>query len=738
MSRMTDVKGRRKERSAVTFETDERLIITAAALTVNAMKRAGRTLATLAATPQTLVEKIVQQYAVGMQKNQRVKAGDFVSIQPEHVMTHDNTGAVISKFKSIGATKFKNPKQPVFTLDHDVQNTTEKNLQKYKNIENFAKEHGVDFYPAGRGIGHQIVIEEGYAFPGTLTVASDSHSNMYGGIGALGTPIVRTDAAAIWATGRTWWQIPAVARVELRGKLPPGATGKDVITTLCGLFNQDEVLNHAVEFVGDVEHLSVDDRLTIANMTTEWGALAGVFPIDQVVTDWLVERSKNMYSTHPRLNLPRIEAMIEHHLIADSDAHYAKHLTLDLSTVSPYVSGPNSVKVAQPLADLEPQNIKIQKAYLVSCTNARASDLKAAADVFRGRKVADGVEFYFAAASTEVQRDADRAGDWKVLLEAGGRPLPAGCGPCIGKLSSSGLGVGLLQDNEVGISATNRNFKGRMGSPKALAYLSSPGKSINSNKQFHVLIQHLISHIAVVAASAVAGKICSPASLPPLSSTSRVSSSHAFSPAQRPVGTNETVAAPVSLNSAIPSSSASTVPGFEGQFTGELVFADADNLNTDGIYPGKYTYQDDIPKDQMARVAMENYDPAFAGQVKQGDILISGSNFGSGSSREQAATCLKYAGIKLVLASSFSETYKRNALNNALLVLEAPELVARLKKEFSQKVLTRRTGWQATVDLVAGTLKIKNVGDFSIPAVGLAAQELVAEDGLEQWVKNRL
>jgi homoaconitate hydratase len=148
----------------------------------------------------------------------------------------------------------------------------------------------VDFYPAGRGIGHQIMVEEGYAWPGTLVVASDSHSNMYGGIGCLGTPVVRTDAASIWAIGRTWWQIPPVAKVTFTGTLPKGVTGKDVIVALCGLFDKDEVLNHAIEFTWSEETmkcLAVDDRLTIANMTMEWGALTGLFPIDSVLRGWL-------------------------------------------------------------------------------------------------------------------------------------------------------------------------------------------------------------------------------------------------------------------------------------------------------------------------------------------------------------------------------------------------------------------------------------------------------------------
>src|SRR6059058_5268011 len=227
----------------------------------------------------TLVEKIAARHADGLAPNAVVHAGDFISIRPRHVMTHDNTGAVIPKFKQIGATAIADPAQPVFAIDHDIQNTSPENLAKYAKIEAFAAEHDIDFYPAGTGISHQVMVEQGYVVPGSMVVASDSHSNLYGAMAALGTPVVRTDAASIWATGVTWWQVPKVAKVVLQGKLSPGVTGKDVIIALCGLFNKDEVLNHAVEFLGDgVANLPMSARLTIANMTTEWGALAGVFP----------------------------------------------------------------------------------------------------------------------------------------------------------------------------------------------------------------------------------------------------------------------------------------------------------------------------------------------------------------------------------------------------------------------------------------------------------------------------
>ena len=184
---------------------------------------------------QTIVEKIAQKH-MAEGPSRPLRTGDFLSIRPHRCMTHDNTSAVMSKFKGIGAKKVKNPQQLTFALDHDIQNQDESNLKKYRAIEAFAKEHGVDFYPAGSGIGHQIMVERGYVVPGSFVVASDSHSNMYGALGAIGTPIVRTDAAAVWATGEFWWQIPRSIQVVLEGKLPEGVTGKDVIITLCGLY----------------------------------------------------------------------------------------------------------------------------------------------------------------------------------------------------------------------------------------------------------------------------------------------------------------------------------------------------------------------------------------------------------------------------------------------------------------------------------------------------------------------
>jgi homoaconitate hydratase len=331
-------------------------------------------------------------------------------------------------------------------------------------------------------------------------------------------------------------------------------------------------------------------------MTTEWGALAGVFPVDGVLKEWYQKRmekweverlvgspsSSSMApipipaadsssstssstlpppETHTRVNQERLESLFDAPLRADPGAQYASQLTLDLATLVPHISGPNSVKVSTPLPVLVEDKVKIDKAYLVSCTNSRASDIAAAAAVVKGRKVAPGVEFYIAAASSVVQAEAEASGDWAALVEAGAKVLPAGCGPCIG------LGTGLLEEGQVGISATNRNYKGRMGHPNALAYLASP---------------------SIVAASAIKGVICGPdsldyAALPqvekPTTSFQRLSAC-AVEVSEGAEGVAAESTTPVSED---------VLEGFPEVFAGPLLFAPQDNLNTDGIYPGKYT-----------------------------------------------------------------------------------------------------------------------------------------------------
>jgi homoaconitate hydratase len=364
-------------------------------------------------------------------------------------------------------------------------------------------------------------------------------------------------------------------------------------------------------------------------------------------------------------------------------------LSLDLSTVIPHVSGPDNVKTMTSLPEISKQRVEIQKAYLLSCVNGRLEDLGEASSVVKGKRVADGVEFYVAAASREIETKARELGYWQDLLDAGAITLPSGCGPCIG------LGQGTIADGQVGISATNRNFKGRMGSRDAKVYLASP---------------------AVVAASALAGFITAPEDYDAV-----VPAVDVRSPAAPAPGTD----------------SVDILDGFPEKVSGRALFVNKDNLNTDGIYAGKWTYKDDMTPEQMAGVVFENYDENFSNLYKSGDIVVAGRNFGSGSSREQAATALKYRGIPCVIASSFSQTYKRNAFNNGFPVIESPELIDYLSHKLTDKKSPTVVGPAIEVDFSASVVRCDGK-DFAFSPLGRVPQQLIIAGGAESLVRQRL
>ncbi len=640
----------------------------------------------------TMVEKIARRHMT-RGPDRPLRPGDMVSLRPRHILTHDNTAAVMAKFDALGADRMADPTQPVVVLDHDIQNMEPENVEKYRRIRDFCRHHGLAFHPAGTGIGHQVMMERGFALPGTLVVASDSHANSYGALGALGTPVVRTDAAAIWATGEFWWQVPRTVQVWLDGELPAGVSGKDLILTLCALYDQDEVLNAAVEFTGPgVASLDMADRMSVANMTTEWGALTGWFPVDFRTLDYLRERKERLECVHP-------DRMTDDELLAwrtapprpDPDADYAARITVDLTAVRPYLAGPDSVRLGRSVADAEPERIRIHKAYLLSCVNGRLEDLQTAAAVLKGGRVPEDVELYVAAASREIQDRAEASGVWRDLLEAGARPLPPGCGPCIG------LGEGLLREGEVGISATNRNFSGRMGHRDARVYLASP---------------------AVVAASALTGYV-----------------TDGGLGAGAPARDLEVRAVP-----APPDETVEIVDGFPARVAGRLVYIPRDALDTDGIYGKDHTYRA-LGREEMAAVVMANYDPSFAGRVREGDILVGGRSFGTGSSREQAATALQAGGIRLVIAASFSQTYLRNAYNNGLLCIEAPAFVDAVAGTLAGAVETsERTvipGDEVVIDFRQSVIGWRD-GRWRFPSLGAVPQTLVAAGGVEAVVRERL
>jgi homoaconitate hydratase len=584
-------------------------------------------------------------------------------------MTHDNTSAVKDRFDRLGARRVAEPERCVVALDHDVQNRSAENAAKYRRIERFAREQGMRFHPAGSGIGHQLMLEHLHVVPGSLAVAADSHANTYGALGALGTPIARSDAAGVWATGEFWWEMPEIVRVVLEGRLGAGVTGKDVVLALCAL-HPDDVFQKAVEFDGaGIATLPMDDRITIANMTTEWGAVAGVFPVDEVTRAWIAARGG---ACPP----PEREA-------PDESAGRAATITVDLSAVEPYVSGPDTLARTVPVAALARERIAIDKAYLVSCANGRLSDLEAAAGVLRGRRVARGVELYVAAASAEVQRDAERSGAWRTLLDAGAVALPSGCGPCIG------LGAGLLLPGETGISASNRNFKGRMGATDARCYLASP---------------------AIVASSAVAGFIDGPAAAPRAALVPRIERHEVADPEPEPL------------------------PGPPlPPLSGRLVLALVDAIDTDALCPKHLVYRDRADREALVAGVLAPIAPGFAAQLRAGDVLVAGARFGVGSSREQAATSLIEIGIVAVVAASISSVFRRNALNNGLPAIESPELVAALREAGAGPVAVTEDSIVVDCDGLTVTTRGRSFALRPLPGV---ARALLAAKGLDGYLRS--
>jgi homoaconitate hydratase len=623
----------------------------------------------------SIFEKIVSSYC-----NRPCFVGDVAIIKPAYVMSHDNTSAIIKKFKAKSIQKIHDSNQIKFIMDHDIQNKSTINLNKYKMIEEFAREHDIQYFPPETGIGHQVMCEQGFVRPNTIVVASDSHSNMYGGLGAIGTPIVRTDAVDVWQTGQTWWKIPPIVKVRFENshKMPKFTTAKDIILKLIQLY-PSAVLNKAIEF-DNYDSLTIDDRLTIANMTTEWGAIAGIFPCDNTTIQWLMnndnflkqQEQKQIQLSNQPIN-EHTHNLIENELFqssidykTDGNYEYDSIITLDLSTVYPTITGPNHV--AKQLTSTK--TIPINKGFIMSCVNGRLSDIESVANEFKSqnKRVHSNCELYIAAASKYIENQAKQMGYWKIFEQANCKFLPSGCGACIG------LGEGILQDGDVAISATNRNYKGRMGSRNASVYLASP---------------------LTVVRSCIDGFITIP-NVETASSISSITNRNTCQPKEFPTNSSKLK-----------------------NITGILVFLDDDNISTDSIYAGKHTYKD-LTLQEQANVVFENYDANLRNNLPDEFIIVTKNNFGTGSSREQAVTALQARGCKAIVANSFSNTYLRNAYNNKLICTTYSNQSEIDFNEFQNK--------QVTIDFVHNKICCENKLLIAIDPINDIGQQLLMKN----------
>lgn len=409
----------------------------------------------------TVAEKILARAA----GREAVRAGEFVVADVDLAMTHDIFAAkVFDTLLRHGVEKLFDPAKVAVVIDHFVPAPTAQIADLQHRIREHVERFGVGiFYDAGEGISHQLLPERGHIRPGMLVIGTDSHTTTYGALGAAGTGVGTSDMVYALATGRLWFRVPETIRFELRGEPAPPATWKDLVLVIAGRIGTDGAQYRAMEFGGPgAATVPVSGRLTVANMAVELGAKFGIFPADEAALAYL--------------GIELGEAPLP-----DPDADYVEVHELDLSTLAPQVALPHDVDRVVPAADVG--RVPIDQAFLGSCTNGRLDDLEAAAAVLRGRKVAPGVRLLVAPASRRVMEQALASGAIATLVEAGATILAPGCGPCFG-----GHG-GLLGPGERGISSSNRNFPGRMGSAQAEIYLASP---------------------ATVAASAAAGRVVDP------------------------------------------------------------------------------------------------------------------------------------------------------------------------------------------------------------------------------------
>ncbi len=648
--------------------------------------------------PQTFTQKAIAR-AAGLS---HVEIGQIVTVRPHRIYSHDNAAAIARIFRTLDAPHVHDPERIAIVIDHAVPAPNARHAANHAEIRAFVQAQGIrHFYDAGRGVGHQVLGEEALILPGQTLLGSDSHTPHAGWLGAFAAGVGRSEVAALWATGELWLRVPAAIRVTLHGQLQPDVSAKDLGLWILGALGQSGAAYRAVEFAGEgVSTLSLEQRQVLPNLMAEAGAKNAYMPPDEAVFDWLAERLVNSQSLS--VNSEQLRAMA---LYPDDDAAYEAVLSVNLSQVTPAVALPH--RPDQVVALAKAAGTPIDEAFLGTCSNGRLEDLAAAAAVLRAsdgsvRRVAPGTRFIVVPASSQVLEAALARGYIQTFVQAGAMIGTPGCGPCMGNH------FGVPAAGERVISTSNRNFRGRMGEPDSEVYLASP---------------------AVVAASAVAGRIVAPGEgsrqlsvnsyqLSVISKQLSVNSRQAAVPEVRWLDTSR----PATETAAQPTADIGNRT-WDSQFRGR-VWKYGDHVNTDVIFPGKYTYTLRTPE-EFAAVALEDLDPEFASNVQPGDIIVAGENWGAGSSREQAVTALKAAGVRVIIAKSFARIYYRNMINNGMLPIIAPDAVAAI-----------RPGETIEIDPTAHRIRCA-AGDFPFPPLSPTLRAILDAGGLIASIRKQ-
>ena len=411
---------------------------------------------------KTIAEKILSAHA-----GKVLSAGDFAVCGVDFTFGQDGTSSIIiDRVKEAGLKELKT--KFCMVIDHSAPSPSEGVSRVHKKMRDFSREFNVFIFDVGCGVCHQVIPESGKILPGNLILGADSHTCTYGALGAFATGVGSTDLAFTLATGKNWFKVPKTIKIVISGSIPKGVYPKDIALYIITVIKSSGATYKAIEFCGPViDSMDMDGRFTISNMVVEMGAKAGFMPADRTMINWLKLRGVKAFSIKP--------------VFADKDAIYEDTLSFNISAIEPQISIPHSVDSAKPVSEFK--EVKINEAFLGTCTNGRLQDLQVAARILKGRRIYPGIKFIVAPSSRQIFLQALKSGIIDILVKAGAVIVAPGCGPCVGTHN------GIPADAEVVISSANRNFKGRMGNPNAFIYLSSP---------------------ATVAASAVKGYIADP------------------------------------------------------------------------------------------------------------------------------------------------------------------------------------------------------------------------------------
>jgi 3-isopropylmalate dehydratase small subunit len=540
----------------------------------------------------TIIEKIIAAHS----GKESVKPGEIVDISIDVRLARDFGGANVVKNLVDNQLAVDNSSKTFFTFDCNPTGSDQKYAANQQKCRLFARDFNIRVYDINSGIGTHLAIDKGLAVPGSTVVSTDSHANILGAIGAFGQGMGDRDIAAAWARGAVWFKVPESVKITLSGKRPTGVYAKDIVLNLLQHFGASSLLGKSVELYGEeVDDLTLDERITISSMGTEMGAIAVFFPPSDEVVQYAKERSAEDFEP----------------VFADGDAHYAENFELNIAIFVPAISLPGKPHDVVPVEQVK--GTKIDSSFIGSCTNGRMEDMRAAARILKGRKVAPGVVLKIVPSTDEVWNACMDEGLIRIFKDAGAMLSNAGCAGCAaGQVGQNGPG-------EKTVSTGNRNFAGKQG--KGDVYLVSP---------------------ATAAASAVAGHITTEDDLPEQPSLfeeghgkqEAVLVTHHVSEKEKP----------------------SVVEG-------RVWLVIEDNIDTDMIFHNQHLAITELS--EMGKYTFGNLKgwEDFASKVQPGDMVITGKNFGAGSSRQQAVDCFKSLSVQAVLAESFGAIYERNAIN---------------------------------------------------------------------------